>query len=92
MISTLEHNDIKVPEDLSIITIGNYSNCQLNKLKLTVIDNQLSKMCDLGLKKLKDMIKNDKRPEGDVTLLTPEIIENDSVIKLNHDISKKVKG
>ncbi|MDD5596631.1 MAG: LacI family DNA-binding transcriptional regulator [Victivallaceae bacterium] len=82
MISVLERNGIRVPEDLSVIAVGNYSNGQVGSLKLTVIDNQLTEMCHTGLRTLQDIIKNNN-PEGGLKLLTPQIIENNSVTNVN---------
>jgi DNA-binding LacI/PurR family transcriptional regulator len=83
MISVLQKNGIKVPEDLSVIAAGTYDNSQQGKLKLTVIDNQLTKMCKIGLETLKDIIENNQKTEGGIKLLKPEIIEYDSVADIN---------
>jgi DNA-binding LacI/PurR family transcriptional regulator len=83
IISTLEKNGIRVPGDLSVIAAGNYGNGQSKKLKLTVIDTQLSKMCEIGLKALRDLITNNRKTEGGIKLLKPEIIERDSVTDIN---------
>ncbi len=82
MISVLNKNGITVPDDLSVISTGNYSNWQVNKAKLTVIDNRLSEMCHAGLQMVQEIIKN-KKIDGGLKLLSPKIIENGSVISLN---------
>lgn len=83
MISPLENNGIKVPENLSVITAGDRNNCKVNKLNLTIIDNRLIEACDIGLRMLQDMTVNNNKVKGGIKLLTPHIIENDSVIDLN---------
>ena len=84
MISVLQNNGVKVPDDLSVITSGNYSGGQSNKVKLTVIDNQLAEMCRIGLQTMQDILNNNKIKSG-LRLLTPKIFENASVINFNQN-------
>jgi DNA-binding LacI/PurR family transcriptional regulator len=82
MISILRNNGIKIPEDLSVIAVGNYYNSQ-SGIKLTIIDNKLTEMCHAGLKMLQNIITNNNKTEGGLKLLKPEIIDNHSVININ---------
>ena len=82
MISVLENVGIEVPKSLSVIASGSYFNYISNKSKLAIVDNQLAEMCNIGLHTLQNIINNNKI-KGGSKLLTPKIIENDSVINLN---------
>lgn len=82
MVSVLQKAQIKIPEQLSVIATGNYKNDSPNGIKLTVIDNKLKKMCRVGLQTLQGII-NENKTQGYLKLLTPEIIEKDSVININ---------
>ena len=84
VISALQNSGIRVPEDISIISGGNYRNGTQSDLKLTIVDNQLKGMFKSGLDILHNIIKkHNKKNKGGIKLLTPEIVENNSVIKLN---------
>lgn len=83
VISALQNNGIRVPEDISIICGGNYKNGTQTDLKLTIIDNQLKGMFKSGLDILHDIIKKHSKNKEGIKLLTPKIIENNSVINLN---------
>jgi DNA-binding LacI/PurR family transcriptional regulator len=82
IISILSNNGIKVPEDVSIISGGNYGKNKTAAVKLTVIDHQLNKMCRLGLETLQNTIKNNSKTNGGIKFLDPRIIENNSVINI----------
>jgi DNA-binding LacI/PurR family transcriptional regulator len=84
MISILRKNGMNIPEDLSIISGGNYTTNRQNKMRLTVIDNQLDEMCHIGLNMLQNMIKVNNTTEGGIKLLTPRLIENDSCLKIDY--------
>jgi GntR family transcriptional regulator, arabinose operon transcriptional repressor len=83
IMSVLQNNGIRVPEDISIIAGGNYRNNGHAIKKLTIINNQLEKMCQMGLEILQDIIKNNNKTRGGLKLLSPEIVEHDSVIDIN---------
>jgi LacI family transcriptional regulator len=76
MIPILQNNGIKVPENLSIIASGTCS-YPVNGIKLSIIDNQLDKMCHTGLDILYNLINNDKT-EGGIALLEPKLLKHDS--------------
>lgn len=83
VISVLQNNGIRVPEDISIICGGNYKNGKQADVKLTIIDNQLEGMFKSGLDILYNIIKKHSKNKGGIKLLTPKIIENNSVIDIN---------
>ena len=83
IVSVLENNELKVPENISMISAGNYELNRKAALKLTVIDNQLDKMCHLGLKTLQNIVNNSNKNEGGLKLLEPHVVENNSVINLS---------
>ena len=83
VISVLQNNGIKVPEDISMICGGNYKNGTQSDLKLTIVDNQLEKMFKSGLDILHDIIKKKNKHKGVIKLVIPKIIENNSVININ---------
>jgi DNA-binding LacI/PurR family transcriptional regulator len=83
IITVLRKIGLKVPEDISIISCGNYKNDLRSYTELTTIDNQICQMCRTGLECLLDIIRNNNKPEGGLKLLSPQIIENNSVINVN---------
>jgi len=84
IITVLQKMSLKVPEDISIIACGNYKNILRSYIDLTTVDNQTYQMCRMGLECLLNIIKNNNNPEGGLKLLTPQIIENNSVINVDH--------
>lgn len=83
MISALKQYNINVPENLSIIAGGNYSNAS-GDLKLSVIDNQLDEMCRRALDLLCDLIRGkDLQGSTGINLLSPQLIENGSCRDIN---------
>ena len=80
--SVLQRSSFERAEKLSFIAIGNYDNECPNNIRLTIIDNQLAKMCRIGLQTVQSIINNNKT-KGGLKLLAPKIIENNSVINLN---------
>jgi DNA-binding LacI/PurR family transcriptional regulator len=83
VINVLKKSGSNIPEDLSVISAGQYKLAESGTLKLTVIDNQLMEMCHYGLEKLQKIANSAKNTEGGLKLLKPKIIENGSVINLN---------
>jgi DNA-binding LacI/PurR family transcriptional regulator len=85
MISVLQNNGIRVPEKLSVIAGGNYSNGKQSGVRLTIIDNRLDEMCRDGLEMLRRMKsgENDKSGGG-IKLLTPKLIVHDSCLKIKN--------
>ena len=80
--SVLQRSGFEGADKLSFIAIGNYGNECPNNIRLTIIDNQLAKMCRIGLQTVQSIINNNKT-KGGLKLLAPKIIENNSVINLN---------
>ena len=83
IVSILQNIGVKIPEDLSIISVGRYKGNQFNKLALTIIDNKLREMSQVGLETLQKTINGEKVEKG-ICLLEPEIIENNSVMDINN--------
>lgn len=82
LVAVLQKLNIRIPDDLSVIATGNYRNERQSLMRLTTIDNQLTEMCELGLKIL--CAKSSKSgASSSLTLLEPRLIEHDSVVKLN---------
>lgn len=70
-------NNIKIPEDLSIISIDNSDLCMLSEVHLTSIAHPMG---DLGKKVAENLIKMIENEEFDGTYeFTPVIVERDSV-------------
>ena len=84
IISILQNIGMKIPDDLSIISVGKYKDNQSHKLKLAIIDNKLREMSQIGLATLQKIINGEKVGK-DICLLEPEIIENNSVMDINNE-------
>lgn len=82
LVGVLKKLKIRVPEDMSVIAAGNYQNGRQCLVKLTTIDNRLGEMCALGLKILNAKLNQEKLPVTGITLLEPQLLEYDSVMKL----------
>jgi GntR family transcriptional regulator, arabinose operon transcriptional repressor len=81
LISILKELRLKVPQDVSLITVGDYIKNNHHALGLTVIDNHLDRMATLGVDNLLNII-NGTPPKKGITLLEPNIIERNSVIDI----------
>lgn len=89
MVSVLQDNGIKMPDDLLIVAGGNYKNGRLLGAKMTIIDNRLDEMCRDGLEMLHRIISGSQdKTKGGILLLTPKIIEQDFCRVMNEERSK----
>lgn len=77
LLNYFAESNIKIPEDISVIS---YDNLFLNKIvtpKLTSIDQNLRQIAEKSIEVADQLIKNNKSPEK--ILIEPQIIEAESV-------------
>ncbi|MGN0871160.1 MAG: substrate-binding domain-containing protein [Victivallales bacterium] len=74
---------IKVPEDISIITAGDYSHTRERSPEITVIDTRLREISCAALETLSAMIRDKKQKRPAFRLLEPRLIERNSVKRMN---------
>lgn len=79
-LAILNNDDIRIPQDLSIIAAGNYQLERQQQMQLTTIDNQLVEMCEMGLQLLKMKIADQAKQIPNLTLLEPKLHIRDSVL------------
>jgi DNA-binding LacI/PurR family transcriptional regulator len=87
MLTVLKRNGIRVPEDLSLIAGGNYTDSAPGKLKVTTIDNRLDLMCRTALERLLGIIQGRKSGDSAVTLLEPCIRDRGSCRNPDADLN-----
>lgn len=81
LVSVLRSINIDVPEDVSIVSVGNYLVNNHHSLGLTVVDNHLDTMARYGVENIIKLVKGESI-EKQILLLEPDIIERDSVIEI----------
>lgn len=81
IISLFNKLNIKVPDDISVMSVGNYVYSHRQPVELTLVDNHIDHMCREALDAIADMINEGKKPDS-IMLLEPEIVEGNSVKSL----------
>ena len=73
ILTFLQKQKIKVPENFTVIATGNYKNNANVSNKVVLIDNHLNKMCKLGIETLNNLMTGKKCFTG-LKLISPTII------------------
>jgi len=75
MMLALESGGIRCPEDLEIVVSGNYDAYVRRQWRLAVIDTRLDDMCRIGLERLCSLPETGNGRSPNLTLLTPQFVE-----------------
>jgi GntR family transcriptional regulator of arabinose operon len=96
LIRTLKKIGKRVPEDISVIGVGNYNSGFNSELELTSIDSGYSQMCEIALKNIVAKVKrirgeNVELPFGNSQLYTvePKLVPGETVRNLCETTTEK---
>ena len=79
-IQVFQANNIRIPEDLSVITIGNDSHvAELCRPRLTTLATDCRRMGRVALQTLLDILRNPQRNASTVIMLPMQLVEGESV-------------